>query len=225
MIRHSSFFSFLLWRNSITKIRFIVWITLITICSFTTLKAYLYDPTLFLVISLAVWLISYGELPATAWQNEGQQKSFYWLSGFRPSKLIAAKVATFLPLTVLGVLTAIFLWLAIQLSFYVMVQRAELVFLLIFSDVIISLAIGCFGHNSSKQIVNNTILEQVPLTISAISAVTIEFVFCGIVLLPLNWILLLSITISIICIIGQAMWLRRIYYSNWYWKVRQERRW
>ena len=204
---------FLLWRNSVTKIRFIVWVAFIIICSFTTLKSYLYDPTLFLIISLAVWLFCYGELPATAWQNEGEQKSFYWLSGFKPSKLIAAKIVAFLPLTVLGILTALFLGLAIQLSFYVILQRAGLVFLLILSAIIISLAIACLGHNSSKQIINNAILEQVPLTISAILAVSIEFLFCCIVFLPLHWILFLSITIPIICLIGQAMWLSRIYYS------------
>ncbi len=204
---------FLLGRNSITKIRFIVWVTLIIICSFTTLKSYLYDPNLFLIISLAVWLFCYGELPATAWQNEGEQKSFYWLSGFKPSGLIAAKVLTFLPLTVFGILTALFLGLAIQLSFYVILQRAGLVFLLILSAIIVTLAIACLGHNGSKKIFNNAMLEQVPLTISAILAVCIEFLFCGIVFLPLHWILFLSITIPIICLIGQAMWLSRIYYS------------
>ncbi len=66
---------FLLMRNAITKVRFIVWVALLIICSFTALKTYLYDPTLFLIISLAVWLFCYGELPATAWQNESEQKS------------------------------------------------------------------------------------------------------------------------------------------------------
>jgi len=204
---------FLLWRNSITQVRLVVWVVLIIICSFTTLKSYLYDPTLFLVTSLAVWLFCYAELPATAWQNEGEQKSFYWLSGFKPSQLITAKIAAFLPLTVFGILTVLFLGLAIQLGFYVILQRAGLVFLLILSAIVISLAIACLGHNSSKQMFNNAMLEQVPLTISAISAVCFEFLFCCIVLLPLQWILLLSITIPIICVIGQAMWLSRIYYS------------
>jgi len=204
---------FLLWRNSITKIRLVVWVVLIIICSFTTLKSYLYDPTLFLIISLALWLFCYGELPATAWQNEGEQKFFYWLSGFKPSQLMAAKIATFFPLTVLGILTALFLGLAIQLSFYMILQRAGLVFLLVLSAIIITLAIACFGHNSSKQIVNNAMLEQVPLTISAILAVSTEFIFCCIAFLPLHWILFLSITIPIICLIGQAIWLSRIYYS------------
>ena len=204
---------FLLWRNSITKMRFIVWAAFITICSITTIKSYLYNPTLFLIISLAVWLFCYGELPATAWQNEGEQKSFYWLSGFKPSQLIAAKIAAFLPLTLLGILTVLFLGLAIQLSFYVILQRAGLVFWLILSAMIISLAIACLGHSSSKQIMKNAILEQVPLTISAILAVSIEFLFCCIVFLPLHWILFLSITITIICLMGQTIWLSRIYYS------------
>ena len=204
---------FLLWRNSITQVRLVVWVALLIICSFTSLKAYLYDPTLFLIISLAVWLFCYGELPATAWQNEGEQKSFYWLSGFKPSQLITAKIAAFLPLTVFGILTVLFLGLAIQLSFYMILQRAGLVFWLVLAAIIITLAIACFGHKSSKQIINNAILEQVPLTISAILAVSIEFLFCCIVFLSLQWILLLSITIPIICMIGQAMWLSRIYYS------------
>ncbi len=204
---------FLLWRNSITKIRLVVWVALIIICSFTTLKSYLYNPTLFLVISLAVWLFCYGELPATAWQNEGEQKSFYWLSGFKPSQLMAAKIAAFLPLMVFGILTVLFLGLAIQLSFYMILQIAGLVFLLVLAAIVITLAIACFGHNSSKQMFNNAMLEQVPLTTSAISAVSSEFLFCCIVFLPLPWILLLSITIPIICVIGQAMWLSRIYYS------------
>ena len=204
---------FLLWRNSITQIRLVVWMALIIICSFTNLKSYLYNPTLFLIISLAVWLFCYGELPATAWQNEGEQKSFYWLSGFKPSQLITAKIAAFLPLTVFGILTVLFLGSAIQLSFYVIMQIAGLVFLLVLAAIVISLAISCLGHNSSKQIFNNAMLEQVPLTISAILAVCIEFLFCVIVFLPLYWIIFLSITIPIVCVIGQAMWLSRIYYS------------
>jgi hypothetical protein len=56
-------------------------------------------------------------------------------------------------------------------------------------------------------------MEQVPLTISAIAAITIEFLFCGIVFLPLHWILPLSITIPMICLIGQGMWLSKVYYS------------
>ena len=204
---------FLLWRNSITQVRLVVWVALIIICSFTNLKAYLYNPTLFLIISLAVWLFCYGELPATAWQNEGEQKSFYWLSGFKPSQLMAAKIAAFLPLTVFGILTVLFLGLVIQLSFYMILQRAGLVFLLILAAIIITLAIACLGHNSSQPIINNAMLEQVPLTISAISAVCIEFVFCVIVFLPLYWILFLSITIPIICLMGQAMWLSSVYYS------------
>jgi hypothetical protein len=111
------------------------------ICSFTNLKTYLYDPNLFLIISLAVWLFCYGELPATAWQNEGEQKSFYWLSGFKPSQLITAKIATFLPLTLFGIVTALFLGLAIQLSFYVILQRAGLVFLLILSFCLVIVGI------------------------------------------------------------------------------------
>jgi len=204
---------FLLTRNAFTKVRFIIWVALIMICSFTNLKTYLYDPNLFLIISLAVWLFCYGELPATAWQNEGEQKSFYWLSGFKPSQLITAKIATFVPLTLFGIVTALFLGLAIQLSFYVILQRAGLVCLIILSAIIIALAIACIGHNSSQQIINNAMLEQVPFTISAILAVSIEFLFCCIVFLPLSWILLLSISIPIICVISQAMWLSRIYYS------------
>lgn len=204
---------FLLMRNAITKVRFIVWVALLIICSFTALKTYLYDPNLFLIISLAVWLFCYGELPATAWQNEGEQKSFYWLSGFQPSQLIAAKIATFLPLTLFGITTALFFGFAIQLSFYVILQRAGLVFLLILAAIIIALATACLGHNSSPKIINNAMLEQVPFTISAILAVCIEFLFCCIVFLPMPWILLFSITIPIICLIGQAIWLSRIYYS------------
>ncbi len=204
---------FLLMRNAITKVRFIVWVALLIICRFTALKSYLYDPTLFLIISLVIWLFCYGELPATAWQNEGEQKSFYWLSGFKPSQLIAAKIAAFLPLTVFGIVTTLFLGMAIQLNFYMLLQRAGLVFWLILSAIIISLAIACLGHSSSQPIINNAILEQVPFTINAILAVSIEFLFCCIVFLPLHWMLILSITIPIICLIVQAMWLSRIYYS------------
>jgi hypothetical protein len=207
---------FLLWRNPVTKIRLVVWVVFIIICSFTALRSYLHDPTLFLIISLIIWLFCYGEMPATAWQNEGEQKSFYWLGGFKPSQLIAAKMTAFLPLTVLGILTILFLGLAIQLSFYVILQRAGLVYLLVFSAIIISLAIACFGHNGSKPTLNSPIMEQVPLTISAIAAVSIEFLFCGIVFLPLHWILLFSITIPMICLIGQGMWLNRVYYSIWF---------
>ena len=204
---------FLLMRNAITKVRFIVWAALLIICSFTAIKSYLYDPTLFLIISLVVWLFCYGELPATAWQNESEQKSFYWLSGFQPSQLIAVKIAAFLPLTLFGIVTVLLLGFAIQLSLYVILQRAGLVFLLILAAIIISLALACLGHNSSQQIINNAMLEQVPLTMSAILAVSIEFLFCGIIFLPLPWILLLSISIPIICLIGQAKWLSRIYYK------------
>ncbi|HBQ27066.1 MAG TPA: hypothetical protein DD791_11780 [Syntrophomonas sp.] len=114
-------------------------------------------------------------MPATAWQNEGEQKSFYWLGGFKPAQLIAAKIAAYLPLTVFGILTAILLGWAIQLSFLVILQRVGLVFLLVLAAIIISLAIACFGYNGSKKPVNSPIMEQVPLTISAIAAVTIEF--------------------------------------------------
>lgn len=221
--RFSRFFSnsfiakewFLLWRNSVTKIRLVVWVAFIIICSFTALRSYLYDPTLFLIISLVIWLFCYGEMPATAWQNEGEQKSFYWLGGLKPSQLIAAKIAAYLPLTVFGILTVILLGWAIQLSFSVILQRAGLLFLIILSAIIISLAIACFGYSGSKTTINNPIMEQVPLTISAIVAVTIEFLFCCIVFLPFHWILLLSITIPIICLIGQGMWLSRVYYSIW----------
>lgn len=219
--RFSRFFSnsfiakewFLLWRNSVTKIRLVVWVVFIIICSFTALRSYLYDRTLFLIISLAIWLFCYGELPATAWQNEGEQKSFYWLTGFKPSQLIAAKIATYLPLTVFGILTAILLGWAVQLNFYMILQRAGLVFLLVLAAMIISLAIACLGHNGSKPTINDPIMEQVPLTISAIAAVIIEFGFCGVVLLPVHWILFCSITIPIICLISQGMWLNRVYYS------------
>lgn len=221
--RFSRFFSnsfitkewFLLWRNPVTKIRLFVWVVFIIICSLTALRSYLYDPTLFLIISLVIWLFCYGEIPATAWQNEGEQKSFYWLIGFKPSQLIAAKIAAYLPLTVFGILTVILLGWAIQLSFSVILQRAGLLFLIILSAIIISLAIACFGYSGSKTTINNPIMEQVPLTISAIVAVTIEFLFCCIVFLPFHWILLLSITIPIICLIGQGMWLSRVYYSIW----------
>jgi hypothetical protein len=152
-------------------------------------------------------------MPATAWQNEGEQKSFYWLGGFKPAQLIAAKIAAYLPLTVFGILTAILLGWAIHLSFLEILQRAGLLFLIILSAIIISLTIACFGHNGSKPTINSPIMEQVPLTINAIAAVSIEFGFCGVVLLPLPWILLFSITIPIICLIGQGIWLTRIYYS------------
>lgn len=204
---------FLLWRNSITKIRLAVWAALIIICIFTNLKSYLYDPSLFLAASLAVWLFSYGELPATAWQNEGGQKAFYWISGFKPSRLIAGKIAALLPLTGLGVLTALFFGLAIKLNLYVILQRAGLVFLLVTAAIIISLAIACLGYNSAWQVTDNEILEQVPLNISAIAAVILEFLFCCLVFLPVPWIIAASVTIPLICLIGQDMWLKRIYYS------------
>ncbi|MGS0765398.1 hypothetical protein [Syntrophomonas curvata] len=205
---------FLLWRNSITKVRLLIWLAFILICSFTTLNRYLYDQTLFLIIALAVWLFCYGELPATAWQNEGEQKSFYWLGGLKPSRLIAAKLAAFLPLSVLGMLTALFLGSAVQLSIHVMVQRTGLVFLLGLSAITIALAIASLGHNAGKPIIDNAILEQVPLTISAIMAVSTEFIFCAVVFLPPSLIITLSISIAIICLIGQRIRLGRIYYTE-----------
>lgn len=205
---------FLLWRNSVTQIRLVVWAAFIIVCGFTVLRSYLYDSTLFLIISLAIWLFCYGEMPATAWQNEGEQKSLYWLGGFKPSRLITVKIAAFLPLTVLGILTVLLLGLAIQLNFLVILQRAGWLFLIILSAIVISLAIACFGYNGSKTTINSPIMEQVPLTISAIAAITIEFLFCCIVFLPFHWILLLSITIPMICLIGQGMWLSRINYST-----------
>lgn len=205
---------FLLWRNSVTQIRLVVWAAFIIVCGFTALRSYLYDSTLFLIISLAIWLFCYGEMPATAWQNEGEQKSLYWLGGFKPSRLITVKIAAFLPLTVLGILTVLLLGLAIQLNFLVILQRAGWLFLIILSAIVISLAIACFGYNGSKTTINSPIMEQVPLTISAIAAITIEFLFCCIVFLPFHWILLLSITIPMICLIGQGMWLSRINYST-----------
>ncbi|GEM_PF-1774196 len=105
--------------------------------------------------------------------------------------------------------------LVIQLNFYVILQRAGLVLLLVLAAIIISLAIACLGYNGSKPTINDPIMEQVPLTISAIAAVSIEFGFCAVVLLPVYWIALFSITIPIICLIGQEMWLSRVYYSIW----------
>lgn len=203
---------FLLWRNSITQIRFVAWVALIIICIYTPLKSYLHDPNLFLVITMIVWLFCFGELPATAWQTEGLQKSFYWLSGFKPSRLIAAKIVTFLPLMIFGVLTPVFLGFSIHLSFDVILQRSGLISLLVLAAIIIALAIACFGHNSTQQTIDNPIFEQVPLTLSSISAVCIEFLFCCIVFLPFTWILILSLIIPIISLIGQALWLSRIYY-------------
>jgi uncharacterized membrane protein YciS (DUF1049 family) len=118
------------------------------------------------------------------------------------------------PIDAIGYINGTILGLAIQLSFYEILQRAGLVFLLVLSAIVISLAIACLGHNNPQQITNNAILEQVPLTASAILAVTIEFLFCCIVLLPLNWTLFLSITVPILCLIGQVIWLYRIYYST-----------
>lgn len=205
---------FLLMRNAITKVRFMVWAALIIICSFTGLKTYLYQPSLFVIISLIIWLFCYGELPATAWQNEGEQKSFYWLSGFKPSQLIAAKIAAFLPLSLFAIFTALFLGLAIQLSFTIILQRAGLVFWLTAAGIILSLAIAGLGHNGSKQVFNNAMLEQVPLTISAIISVGMEFLFCCIAFLPWHWMLFLSIAIPGMCLIAQTMWLQRNYYAN-----------
>lgn len=204
---------FLLRRNAFTKVRVIVWVMLLLLCSLTILKTYLYNPRLFLIISLVIWLFCFGELPATAWQNEGEQKSFYWLSGFKPTQLMAVKITAFLPLTVFGAFTPLFLGLAIHLSWAVMLQRAGLVLLLVLSAIIITLAAASFGHNGSKPTLNNTLLEQVPLTLTAIIAVTTEFLFCGIVLLPLYWTLFLSVITPIICLLGQAAWLNRNYYS------------
>lgn len=203
----------LLWRNPVTLLRLAVWAALIVICSLTSLKSYLHDPTLFLVISLGVWLFCYAEMPAAAWQNEGEQKAFYWLSGFNPAKLMTAKIVVYLPVAVLGILTALFFGLVIHLSLGLILRQAALVFLLVLSAAIIALAVACLGYDGTKPNFDNVIFEQVPWTKSGIAAVAAEFIFCCIVFLPFRWIILLSITIPVICFIGQAIWLRRSYIS------------
>ncbi|MDO4581284.1 MAG: hypothetical protein Q4B96_01705 [Bacillota bacterium] len=136
------------------------------------------------------------------------------INGRRPYRLIAVKIAAFLPLTVFGILTALFLAAAIQLDFYTMLKRAGLLCLLLLSATIISMAIACLGYNGCRSIRNKAIFEQVPLTVSAILAVVIEFLFCGIVFLPFRWLLFLSIAIPIICLRVQAIWLNRTFYST-----------
>lgn len=204
----------LLWRNPVTLLRLAVWAVLIVICSLTPLKSYLHDPTLFLVISLGVWLFCYAEMPAAAWQNEGEQKAFYWLSGFNPAKLMTAKIVVYLPVAVLGILTTLFFGLVIHLSWGIILRQAALVFLLVFSATIIALAIACLGYDGNKPNYDDVIFEQVPWTKSGIAAVIIEFIFCCIVFLPFHLIIILSTTIPVTCLIGQAIWLRRSYYTT-----------
>ena len=194
----------LLWRNPVTLLRLVVWAALIVICSLTSLKSYLHDPNLFLVISLGVWLFCYAEMPAAAWQNEGEQKAFYWLSGFNPAKLMTAKIVVYLPVAVLGILTALFFGLAIHLSLDLILRRAALVFLLALSATIIALAVASLGYDGTKPDFDNVIFEgfEAPNP------------WVGIVFSPFHWILFLSITIPVICLIGQAIWLRRSYYTT-----------
>ncbi|MEQ8200268.1 MAG: hypothetical protein ABRQ24_02475 [Syntrophomonadaceae bacterium] len=203
----------LLWRNPVTRLRLVVWAALLVICSLTPLKSYLHDPKLFMAISLGVWLFCYAEIPATAWQNEGEQKAFYWLSGFNPAKLMIAKIVVYLPAAVLGILTALFFGLAIHLSLGLILRRAALIFWLVLSATIIALAIASLGYDGTKSNFDNVIFEQVPWTKSGIAAVAIEFIFCCIVFSPFYWIIFISATIPVICLIGQAIWLRRSYYA------------
>ena len=204
----------LLWRNMVTRLRFMVWIVLIITCIFTPLKFYLYNPQWFFMISIMIWIFCYGELPATSWQNEGLMNSFYWTGGLTPVHLIVLKIITYLPLTILGVFTVWLLGNAVQLNYFMIMQRAGLVFLLTASIIIIALAIASLGNSDFKSTINNSILEQVPLTPTAIIAVGMEFIFCCVVFLPTYWIFLISITISIICLIVQMVWLNKRYYLN-----------
>jgi len=204
----------LLWRNPVTLLRLTVWAALVVICSLTSLKSYLHDPTLFLVISLGVWLFCFAEMPAAAWQNEGEQKAFYWLSCFNPAKLITAKIVVYLPVAVLGILTALSFGLVVHLSLGLILRQAALVFLLVLSAAIIALAVACLGYDGTKPNFDNVIFEQVPWTKSGIAAVAGEFIFCCMVFLPFHWIILLSLTTLVICLVGQAIWLRRSYYTT-----------
>lgn len=205
----------LLWRNPVTQLRLAVWAAaLMIVCCIATLKSYLGDSTLFLIISLGVWLFCFGEMPATAWQNEGEHKYFYWLTGFSPPRLIAAKIIVYLPLSALGILTALFFGLAAHLSWGLILQKAGLVFLLVSASMIIALAAACLGFDGTRRTYDNVIFEQVPLTKSGMAAVALEFLFCCTVFLPVQWIFVISAALPAICLIGQSVWLNRICYSQ-----------
>ena len=203
---------FVLWRNPVTKIRMVVWLGLMLVFMLTSFKTYLHDPVLFILAVYVIWLICFGELPATAWQNEGHQKSLYWLSGLKPTEIIFAKVASYLPSIIFTGITVLILGHSVQLSWISILAYIGILLSMTIAAIIVAQAISGFNHGQAKNMTNNIILEQVPLTGSSIIALCSELVFCLFAFVSIYWMLGLCLIWASVAVITQKYWLNSKYY-------------
>jgi len=148
----------LLWRHPLSLLRVAIYFIAIILVSYVSVPEFFRDNS---ILFLLIWLLSFGEMPATAWQNDGSRIFMPWLAGKSPRQCLHARVLPYTVVVLFGVLGyALFLWLQ-----YEPVSATALfsMLLLLSGAVLLAMAIASIGYGKSVNLEQKQdILEQVP---------------------------------------------------------------
>ena len=148
----------LLWRHPLSLLRVVIYFVAIVLVSYISVPEFFRDNS---ILFLLIWFLSFGEMPATAWQNDGSRIFMPWLAGKSPRQCLHARVLPYTVVVLFGVLGyVLFLWLQ---DGPISVTALFSMFLLLSGAVLLAMAIASIGYGKSVNLEQKqAILEQVP---------------------------------------------------------------
>ena len=167
----------LLWRHPLSLLRIILYCSAIVIVSLLPVSVFGENIT---PLFLLVWLVCFGELPATAWQNDGARRYMPWLAGKSADQCVRGRFFWYIVVVLLGVLGyAIFsrIKTGILLDFGLLPML-----LLLGSATMLAMAVSSLGYGrESNAGFDQVLLEQVPYRPSSMMAfiVMLIYLFAG----------------------------------------------
>jgi len=156
----------LVWRHPLSLLRIVIYFVGIVFVSYISVPEFFQSNS---ILFLLVWLLSFGEMPATAWQNDGSRIFMPWLAGKSPRQCLHARALPYALVVLFGVLGfSLFSWLQ---NGVVPAINLFAMLLLLSGAVLLAMAVASIGYGKSVNLEQEqAILEQVPHCPSALFA-------------------------------------------------------
>lgn len=202
----------LLLRNPATMLRAAMTLLCLLLCLLTPLGSWLAARDMLLVAALAIHLLCWGEVMATAWQNEGQKTVLPWLAGRATASLLKEKCLTYTPTALLSTILFIILGLRFGLGLPQLVFDAIQGFVLLAASLVMGIMVAACSYGEEGP--GNLLLEQVPVKLAAVAAFFIQAAVLLLVFLPPLFGYIIAFILAPAAFLGQMQRFNRHFFAG-----------
>lgn len=196
------------WRHPVMYFRFLIFLLCLILVIALPFFRSIPDRPFFNLAPVLIWIISFGELAALPWQNEGDRKTWLWLANKSPGFIIGSKLLPLVPLILLGGVSALCIGFSRSLAFPQVllggfITTVFLCTLCLFSFI---LAFSSWRNGGEPE---NPLFNQAPVMVGSLLAHVFQLPLALILLLPPPSSLALMTAIGLVSILTLQILFKR----------------